>query len=196
LPHGLCNGDWVPFDLDNIDLPPPDNRQVSSVKCIYDVELPLLFIKSGSIIFVGPRQEWTDQHPLDPLILAIALDGKGQAKGTLYEDAGEGLEFQQGDYLMSHYCAQVVSTSEKSSDVKVWIEGIDGKRTRIKRNVIMKFYVLQDLKHSSDDQGPEQSYKGKFFLHVFQAEGVDGETITVKSPFRLPMQSDVPLMIS
>ncbi len=61
-------------------------------------QLPRLFQRPGSIIPLGPIREFVDQKPLDPLTLMVAVDDRGEARGTLYEDAGDGWEFQHGHY--------------------------------------------------------------------------------------------------
>ncbi len=63
-----------------------------------DPDLPDLFIRGGAIIPVGPVMQYVDEKPLDPLTLLVCPDARGHARGTLYEDAGEGLDYQQGHF--------------------------------------------------------------------------------------------------
>ena len=43
--------------------------------------------------------------PLDPLTLLVCLDERGAAEGQLYEDAGDGFGYRDGDYLLTTYRA-------------------------------------------------------------------------------------------
>jgi alpha-glucosidase (family GH31 glycosyl hydrolase) len=163
----------------------------------HDTELPLLFLKRGSIIFVGPPMEYVNQKRLDPLILAICLDTQGKAQGILYEDSGDGWEYQkEDDYLMTTYSAEVISVSDSASEVKVSSQ-TKGKRTRPERKVIMKFYTLQkkETKQESGRTSGEKEqqnicYNEKFSLRVFQASGKDGQDLTIKLPIRITCSSE------
>ncbi len=61
-----------------------------------DPVLPELWFRAGSIVPLGPVMQFVDEKPLDPLTLIVCPDAQGQARGELYEDAGDGLEYQQG----------------------------------------------------------------------------------------------------
>ncbi|MCO5553663.1 hypothetical protein L7F22_007189 [Adiantum nelumboides] len=69
-------------------------------------ELPLLFLKGGSIIPTGPVVQNTGQlDACNELTLIVALDDEGTAEGTLYEDDGDGFDYQIGKYLLTSYKA-------------------------------------------------------------------------------------------
>jgi hypothetical protein len=141
--------------------------------------------------------EYVNQKRLDPLILAICLDTQGKAQGILYEDSGDGWEYQkEDDYLMTTYSAEVISVSDSASEVKVSSQ-TKGKRTRPERKVIMKFYTLQkkETKQESGRTSGEKEqqnicYNEKFSLRVFQASGKDGQDLTIKLPIRITCSSE------
>ena len=97
-----------------------------------NADLPALKIRGGSIIPIGPVMEWTGQKPLDPLTLVMSLDANGNATGTLYEDAGDGWGFRNGEFLRTTYTA---STADGIVTVKV--ASTEGKMARPQRGIIV-----------------------------------------------------------
>jgi alpha-glucosidase len=87
-----------------------------------DFDLPELRVRAGAIVPMGPVMQHVDEKPLDPLTLVIALDDKGQATGTLYEDAGDGWGFREKDYALSTYTASLAGDT-----VTVRRTSVDGK---------------------------------------------------------------------
>jgi len=65
-------------------------------------------IKGGTIIPLGEIIQNTTQYSLDSLTLIVSLDKNGKATGTLYEDAGDGFQYQKGEYLVSGFTAKQV----------------------------------------------------------------------------------------
>lgn len=72
-----------------------------------DPDLPQLHVRAGAIVPTGPVMQHTGEKPLDPLVLIVALDENGSASGTLYEDAGDGWAFREGDFLRTTYEASL-----------------------------------------------------------------------------------------
>lgn len=68
-------------------------------------------IKDGSIIPMINNIQNTTQFSLDSLTLEVSLDKKGVAKGTLYEDAGDGFGYRKGAYLVSCFTARQVGAT-------------------------------------------------------------------------------------
>jgi alpha-glucosidase len=66
---------------------------------------PKLEIRGGAIIPLGCVVQNTNQPSLKPLTLLVCLDENGKAKGSLYEDAGDGFEYRKGDYALTQYRA-------------------------------------------------------------------------------------------
>lgn len=63
-----------------------------------DRALPRLRARPGSVIPLGPVMEFAGHGPCEPLTLFVAPGADGSARGTLYEDAGEGTEFERGEF--------------------------------------------------------------------------------------------------
>ncbi len=87
----LPKGNWTKFDFGDAN---PD--------------LPDLYLKPGSIVPTGPVMQHTAEKSLTELTLLVCLDDKGEAKGVLYEDAGEGWGFKNGEYLKTAFKARKV----------------------------------------------------------------------------------------
>jgi len=68
-----------------------------------DAELPLdrlpLYIRAGSILPLGPDEEWSTQKPADPIELRIYRGADGDF--TLYEDENDGYDYEKGAYATS-----------------------------------------------------------------------------------------------
>lgn len=112
LPKGI----WRRFDFD-------DNHP----------DLPLLYLGGGSIIPIGPCIQHTGEaKPTDTLTLLVALDEQGNAEGFLFEDDGDGYEYQQGQFLLTYYKAE-----SSSSIVSIQVARTEGlwKRPRRKLNI-------------------------------------------------------------
>ena len=91
-------------------------------------ELPVLKIRGGAIIPTGRIVQSTTEALLEPLTLMVSLDADGRAQGVLYEDAGEGYGYQEGDYLLTTYSAEQVGDT-----VEVRIASEEGDRERPER---------------------------------------------------------------
>ncbi|MFZ4115705.1 MAG: TIM-barrel domain-containing protein [Chthoniobacterales bacterium] len=89
LPRGI----WRPISLINL-------------KQEADGFQPFLKIRGGAIVPLGRIIQNTNEESLRPLTLLVCLDEKGEASGILYEDQGNGFEYQQGNYALTRYHAK------------------------------------------------------------------------------------------
>ncbi|MHA1301868.1 MAG: glycoside hydrolase family 31 protein [Candidatus Helarchaeota archaeon] len=64
-----------------------------------------IFVKGGSIIPMQPEMEYIGEKSINPLILDIYPDGKSEY--TLYEDDGESMNYENGDYCKTRYICSV-----------------------------------------------------------------------------------------
>lgn len=62
-------------------------------------------VKGGAIIPMGKIIQNTTQYSLDSLTLMVSLDKNGKASGTLYEDAGDGYQYRNGEYRIYRFSA-------------------------------------------------------------------------------------------
>ncbi|KMZ74916.1 alpha-glucosidase, family GH31 [Zostera marina] len=150
LPDKLPKGIWMPFDFGD---PHPD--------------LPNLYLQGGSIVPTGPFiQHVGEIKPTDTITLLVALDKNGKAEGTLFEDDGDGYEFKQGNYLLTHYIAEM-----KSSVFTVKVSKTEGSRKRLKRPLHVQLLL------------------GEFSM--FEATGVDGEDLSIS----MPSEQDMSMLV-
>ncbi|HWL41989.1 MAG TPA: TIM-barrel domain-containing protein [Ilumatobacter sp.] len=71
---------------------------------VRDRDLPELYLRPGAALPLGPVMQWSDERPLDELTLLAHLDpATGVATGTLYEDAGDGFGYEQGEYRLTEF---------------------------------------------------------------------------------------------
>jgi alpha-glucosidase len=112
-------------------------RKVEIVNENNHPDLPELRIREGAIVPMGPIVQYHDEKPLDPLTLLVSLDTRGQATGTLYEDAGDGFEYLKGQYLLTTWQAK-----QEGDKVTVTISKTEGQMARPSRKVVVQ--VLRD----------------------------------------------------
>jgi alpha-D-xyloside xylohydrolase len=58
-----------------------------------------LFVRAGSILPMGPQIEYAAQDPAGPIELRIYRGADG--KFDLYEDGGDGYEYEKGEHSLS-----------------------------------------------------------------------------------------------
>ncbi|KAJ1288397.1 hypothetical protein BS78_02G086400 [Paspalum vaginatum] len=149
--HKLPKGIWLPFDFGDSH---PD--------------LPILYLRGGAILPVGlPIRHVGEANLDDDLSLIIALDENGKAEGILFEDAGDGYEFTQGNYLLTYYVAEL-----QSMVVTVKISKSEGLWKRSKRNLKINVLLGGGAMISSD--------------------GVDGEEVHIM----MPSESEVSRLVA
>jgi alpha-glucosidase len=64
---------------------------------------PVLRLREGAALPVGPGGETTEEAFDGDLTLLVSFDASGKAIGQLYEDAGDGFGFQNGEYRLTTY---------------------------------------------------------------------------------------------
>ncbi|KAL4308195.1 hypothetical protein GQ457_01G023780 [Hibiscus cannabinus] len=137
LPKGI----WLSFDFDDSH---PD--------------LPALYLQGGYIIPSGPpHQHVGESSQLDDLTLIVALDEHGKAKGIHFEDDGDGYGFAEGEYLLTHYVAEL-----KSSVVTVKISKTEGLWKRPNRRLHVQLLLGEGA--------------------MLDAWGTDGEDLQIEMP--------------
>jgi len=92
-------------------------------------------IKGGAIIPMGKIIQNTTEYKTDSLTLQICLDENGKAQGDLYEDAGDGFEFQKGEYSITNFTA-----ATKGNQIIVKIHQSQGKMKA--QNHVYKIILL------------------------------------------------------
>ncbi len=114
-----------------------------------DADQAALKVRGGAILPLGRVVQNTTQESLDPLTLLVSLDQLGQAQGELYEDAGDGYGYRQGDYRLTRYRAQ-----RQGDAVKLSVVGREGSRQLPPREIVVQV-VTDDGVYTA--QGPEDA---------------------------------------
>jgi alpha-glucosidase len=89
---------------------------------------PILRLRDGAILPVGPGGQTTEEAAEGPLTLIVSLDASGYARGCLYEDAGDGFGYRDGDYLLTTYEAVL-----RGGELEVRVAREEGRRARADR---------------------------------------------------------------
>jgi alpha-glucosidase len=119
----------------------------------HDPDLPVMYARGGSIIPVGPVMEYVDEKPLDPLTLIVCLDADGRAEGALYEDAGDGFGYREGEYRLTRYKAERIE-GIAGPLVRVTIAGVEGDLPRPAGRTV-RLRVLLDNGFEATAEGAE-----------------------------------------
>ena len=113
----MPSGRWRPFALAGED------PEASSAN-------PVLRLRDGAILPVGPGGQSSDEAFAGPLTLIVSLDTSGRAEGCVYEDAGDGFGYREGHYLLTTYEAAL-----RDGVVEVRIAQEEGRRARADREL-------------------------------------------------------------
>ncbi|MBX3363336.1 MAG: hypothetical protein KF866_01115 [Phycisphaeraceae bacterium] len=88
-----------------------------------DPDLPELYIRGGSIVPIGPIQEYDGERLLEPLTVLVAFDHRRIAHGGMYEDLGDGYADEEGRHRVVGYTAHRRAdtlTIRRSADEGEW----------------------------------------------------------------------------
>ncbi|RMH24338.1 MAG: DUF5110 domain-containing protein [Planctomycetota bacterium] len=123
LPKPIDGVAWAKFDFPSFD----GGRDSK------DIHQPDLYIKPGSIITAAPVTQYFGDRPdsRDELHLIVHLAADGTAEGTMYEDAGEGWGFKDGEYLLTTYRAE----TRRDGSVVIRVKSAEGAMPRYDRPV-------------------------------------------------------------
>jgi len=104
-----------------------------------DAHQARLMLKGGSILPVGKKIQYTNDHSLEELTLFICLDNAGKASGELYWDAGEGWAFKKGAYSQLKFQAK-----EEKGVTKISLASRNGQYEIDKEIHTVKAVVLKN----------------------------------------------------
>ncbi len=96
----LPGGNWYDFWSNTLH----SVEAVQSVDAFAALETLPLFIRAGSVLPMGEHGPSTERRPQKFLRLSVyPLAASGEAVSELYEDAGEGFGYRQGDYRLNRF---------------------------------------------------------------------------------------------
>ncbi|RHZ75027.1 hypothetical protein Glove_218g5 [Diversispora epigaea] len=131
------SGDELYYDYYNF-------QRIQGSNKVIKVDAPLnkipVFIHGGSIISRRQRiRRSSAGMRLDPFTLLVALNKKGEAKGTLYLDDGETYEFEKGNYVYRQFIftsGKLTSKSLSSDNSNLYSQTISSV-LRVERIIII-----------------------------------------------------------
>jgi len=110
----------------------------------YQCELKL---RGGAILPLGKIVQNTEENSLDELTLLVCLDKNGTARGTLYEDGGDGYEYESGDYLLTEYTAR-----QDGRTVSIQISRQQGQRPRPLRSARVELITETGIRTAAGEE--------------------------------------------
>ena len=111
-----------------------------------------IFVKEGSVIPMQPVMQYTDELPLDTLILAIYPSSNKTAGFVLYEDDGATLEYQSGSFAETSIEQFFSAQSVIEINIGASIGSFQGKLSN--RTYLSEVHLIGDL--------PTSVYKNGF----------------------------------
>ena len=125
LPEGIWYDFWT------------DSRIVGPTYLLAEAELDTipLYMRGGAIVPFGPDLNYTDEKPLDNLVLEVYPDANGVASGILYEDDGLSFGYERGEFCLTRYACRsengkaIISAQRQGQfaphprSVEIWLHG-------------------------------------------------------------------------
>jgi len=108
-------GEWIEADTGK------NFHGPATVKRQFSIRQAPVYVRAGAIVPMAPPMLYSNQKPLDPLIVAVFPLADGQtSRYTLYEDAGT-RDYEQGQAAWTGLTA-----TEKSGDLTITIDSVKG----------------------------------------------------------------------
>ena len=112
----------VPFWTENYAMPKGNWKAFYIVwGDMEDPNQPRMLLRAGAVVPVAPVAQSTQSQDTSEIILYVNLDENGEAKGKLYQDAGDGWAYKKGEYRLSTFT--VKRSPDGKMDLKVRTEG-------------------------------------------------------------------------
>jgi alpha-glucosidase len=96
LPLRLPRGRWYDYWTDTVY----DGQQ--DINRTVDLATMPIFVRAGAVIPSQPLMQYTHEKPVDQLTLDVYF-GEAETTSHLYEDTGEGYDYQEGQSRLKHF---------------------------------------------------------------------------------------------
>ena len=106
--------------------------------------------RPGSIIPLANLAQSTAEMRTDSLTLLVCVDANGQAEGQLYEDAGDGFDYQKGQYRLTE-----MKAVKLKNQLKVTLTQKDGQLAPVLRQLRIGYVNGGRVKYSAWKTGSE-----------------------------------------
>ena len=121
LPLNLPHDDWYDFWT---GARVPGGKMIDAAASLD--RLPL-YVRAGSIVPLGPDEEWSTQKPADPIELRVYRGASGDF--TLYEDENDNYDYEKGAYAIISFHWDETSGTLTIGDRKGSFPGMIRTRT-------------------------------------------------------------------
>ncbi|MDE5584924.1 MAG: DUF5110 domain-containing protein, partial [Muribaculaceae bacterium] len=113
-----------------------------------------LYQRPGSIIPVAELSQNTTEYNTDRLTLLVNLDAEGQAAGRIYEDAGDGFEFRDGQYA-----DYIATASTNGNDVTVRLSQTGGNWKKGPKSIRVGLVTPNGIEYTPWIEGDTVAFK-------------------------------------
>ena len=135
---------------------------------------PALYVRANTSIPMGPDASYTGERPTDPLTLLL-YPAPGDGKSMLYEDAGNGFGYTEGEYAR-----RTISCESSEDRIAIRVGEREGtfvpERSEI-RIELPGVTVARSVLVDGEERGPEYGEDGA--LTVSLGEGTGSKTVEV-----------------
>ena len=129
---------------------------------------PALYVKANTAIPMGPDASHTDERPTDPLTLLL-YPAMGTGESTLYEDAGNGFDYREGEYAR-----RGISCESSEDRIIVRIGEREGSFVPERNEVRLKLRgvaAAQSVLVDGEERGPEREEDGALVVSLGEEAG-------------------------
>jgi alpha-glucosidase len=135
---------------------------------------PAIYVRANTPVPMGPDANHTGERPTDPLTLRIH-PAEGAGESTLYEDAGDGFGYENGEYAR-----RVLSCDTSHDRVTIRLGEREGSFAPERREVILELRGIESAQSVLvDGQEREPGYAESGALTVSLAEETRAVTVEV-----------------
>jgi alpha-glucosidase len=153
----LPPGDWIEWQTGTHFKGPATAQRNFSIR-----QTPV-YVRAGAIVPEAPPMQYSNQKPLDPLVVNIFPLGDGQRSSyTLYEDTGNSRAYQHNEAARTE-----INSSEKGSDLTVVIRAAEGSYKG------MPTARVYEIRLPGDWPPASVTVNGRTLTHTFR-EGAPG----------------------
>jgi len=171
-PVWIPPGEWIEADSGKHFHGP------ATVQRSFSIRQAPVYVRAGAIVPMAPPMAYSSQRPLDPLIVKVFPLAEGQSsRYTLYEDAGDTRDYQQGQAAWT-----MLTATLKGSELTVAIAPVKGGYPRMPSS---RRYEIR-LPGDWPPQSVSMNGKTLAYTHEAMAAGWHFEGNTLTTVITLP----------
>ena len=177
-------GEWIEADTGK------HLRGPATVKRNFSIRQVPLYVRAGAIVPMAPPMLYSNQKPLDPLIVKVFPLADGQTSHyTLYEDAGNTRAYQEGQSAWTE-----LSATEKDGDLELTIDPARGSYPNMPTSRRLEIRLPDDWPPQAVSiNGKPLSYAGDVDSPGWHYDGNTLSTVITTSAF--PVSEKVNVLV-